>query len=248
MRVSCLCVAASLLTPVMATPLSAQAVERVHFRAGKSSTVITDRIVGRQYKDYRVGVRADQTLKVNLRQTAGTPYFNVLEPGSSDVAIFVGSTSGGEFEARTAKSGEYTVRVYQMRADERRGRTAAYHLSIAAFDAVGGNGLGAPAHMRGDALVPGTPYHATAPVRCKVDASARWGNCKAGVIRRSPTSATVHLDTFDGGERTILFRDRKAVSSDSANSFRVQRRDDMNIISIGEYEVYEIPDALPFGG
>jgi hypothetical protein len=71
--------------------------------------------------------------------------------------------------------------------------------------------------------------------------------CKAGVVRR-PGSATLHLDTPDGGERTILFRDGRAVSSDSSEPFRVERRDDTSIIQIGAVEIYEVPDALPFGG
>jgi hypothetical protein len=238
---------AALLAPVATSPLWAQAVLPVHFPAGASSTAVNGSITGRQYKDYRVGLRAGQMFTVNMRTLAGSPYFNILEPGSNDVAIFVGSSSGANFEARTRMNGNYTIRVYQMRADERRGKEASYRLSIAATGSAAGSHQNAPAHRSTDALVPGTPYHAVAPVHCRVDASQQWGQCQAGVVRR-PGSATVHLDTFDGGERTILFRDGRAVSSDASQPIHVTRRSDISVITIGAYEVYEIPDSLPFGG
>lgn len=238
------------IAPLATVPAATQSVSPVNFARGASSTTIDGSIRGDQYVDYRIGVRAGQMLRVNMRTLRGSPYFNVMEPGSNDVAIFIGSTSGENFEARTRLGGAYTVRVYQMRASGRRGEVAAYQLSIAAG---GGGGGGAsvhptaPAHHSTDALVRGTPYHATSLIRCRSWAGAGMGSCKAGVVRR-PDSATVHLDTPDGGERTILFRDGRAVSSDAQVPIRVTRRGDTSIISIGRFEVYEIPDALPFGG
>lgn len=237
--------AATLMIPLSA-PLWAQAVVPVRFPAGQTGTVVTDRIVGRQFKDYRVNLRAGQMLSVNMATVRGSPYFNIIEPGAGDVAMFVGSTSGSDFEVRTRMSGGYVVRVYQMRADERRGAIAAYRLSIGA---TGGAAVHptAPAHHPADALVAGTPYHATSIIRCRASAGAAMGQCKAGVIRR-PGSATVHLDTPDGGERTINFRDGRAVSSDASVPIRVTRQGDTSVIRIGQYEYYEIPDAVPFGG
>ncbi len=242
-----LLLASVLITSMAIGPASAQAVSAVNFARGASSTTISGSIRGDQFVDYRISVRAGQMLRVDMTTQRGSPYFNVMEPGSRDVAIFVGSTSGATFAARTRVSGAYTIRVYQMRASGRRGEVAAYRLTIAA---AGGGAIGnpsAPAHHSGDALVRGTPYHAVASVRCRASAGAVMAICKAGVIRR-PGSATVHLDTPDGGERTILFRDGRAVSSDADAPLRVTRRGDVSIIGIGRYEVYEIPDALPFGG
>lgn len=237
--------AAAMLIPTSA-PLWAQAVVPVRFPAGQTGTVVNDRIVGRQYKDYRIGLRAGQMLSVNMATLRGSPYFNIIEPGAGDVAIYVGSTSGANFEARTAKSGAYVVRVYQMRAAERRGEVAGYRLSIRATGGPAAHPT-APAHHPADALVAGTPYHATSIIRCRAAAGAAMGQCKAGVIRRMG-SATVHLDTPDGGERTINFRDGRAVSSDASVPIRVVRQGDTSIIRIGQYEYYEIPDAIPFGG
>jgi hypothetical protein len=244
-----LLLAAAVMTPLAAVPASTQSVSPVNFARGASSTTIEGSIRGDQYIDYRIAVRAGQMLRVNMTTVRGSPYFNVMEPGSSDVAIFVGSTSGADFEARTRMAGAYTVRVYQMRASGRRGEVAAYRLRMAAGGGGGGAGAhpDAPAHHPADALVRGTPYHAVANVRCRVDASLRWGQCKAGVIRR-PGSASLHLDTLDGGERNIAYRDGRAVSSDARLPIRVVRRGDTSVISIGRFEVYEIPDALPNGG
>lgn len=215
---------------------SAQTVSPVHFARGATSTTLNGSIRGYQYRDYSLSVRAGQMLSVSMRRVGGSPYFNVLEPGSKDVAIFIGSTSGNQWAARAQHSGAYTIRVYQMRATARRGEVASYRLTLSATSGGGS-----------DVLVPGTQYHATAQVRCKVTTGPD-GMCEAGVIRRGNGSATIHLDTYDGGQRTILFRDGKPVSSDSSTPISVERRDDTSIVRIGSIETYEIPDALPFGG
>jgi len=185
-------------------------------------------------------------MTVSMTPTAGSPYFNVMEPGSNNVAIYNSSMGDQRWTGITAKSGAYTIRVYQMRATARRGKTAKFRLMVAV--AAGATvGSGAPAHRHGDALVPGTPYHATATIRCRSAMGAPMGLCKAGVIRRTD-SATIHLDTPDGGERTILFRDGAAVSSDARAPFAVTRRGDISVVRIGTVEIYEIPDALVEGG
>jgi hypothetical protein len=235
-------------TPFVLSPAFSQAVIPITFASGASSAAVNGSIKGYQFIDYRIAVRAGQQMNVSLRTTRGSPYFNILEPGSKDAAIYNSSMGTQTFSGTTAKNGAYTIRVYQMRATARRGEVARYRLDVA----VGGGRLGAghanaPAHHPGDALVPGTPYHATSLVRCRTVLNAAFGMCKAGVVRR-PGSATLHLDTPDGGERTILFRDGRAASSDSSEPFRVERRDDTSIIQIGAVEIYEVPDALPFGG
>lgn len=232
----------ALLAMLVTTPVAAQQQQTVQFRSGATSAVVPGAIRGYQFVDYKLGLRAGQQLSVSLTRLRGSPYFNVMEPGEKDVAIFTGATSGDRYAGRTRRSGTYTLRVYQMRASARRGETASFRLNVSA--SARGPAGGPP----GDAMVAGTPYHATGAVRCRVDASGRWGNCKAGVIRRANGSATVHLDTIDGGQRSILFRDGKAVSSDGEGRFSVTRRGDTSFIQIGQYETYEIPDALPFGG
>ena len=224
---------------------SAQEIKSIEFARGASSSTVNGSIKGYDYIDYRIVVRAGQQMSVTMRTTRGSPYFNILEPGSSDVAIFIGSTRGQSFSGTTAKSGAYTIRVYQMRASARRGEIAGYSLSVSVRGSSSSSNI--PSHRPGDALVAGTPYHATSTIRCRSAAAMRMSNCKAGVIRR-PGSATVHLDTPDGGERSILFRNGRAVASDSENRLSVTRQGDTSIVQIGTFEVYNIPDALISGG
>jgi hypothetical protein len=233
----------------IATPVLAQQVHNVTFARGSSGTTVNGTISGEQYVDYRLQLNAGQMFSVKMQGLGGSPYFNVMEPGSTGQAIFVGSNSGNSFEAETGRSGIYTIRVYQMRATGRRGEIARFALSISArrgsLGAAGGQG-NHPFHSR-DALVAGTPYHATTQIRCVAEPRKPMTSCRAGVIRRA-TSATVHIDTPDGGERNILFRDGRAVSSDGAARFSATQRGEVSVVRIGTVEVYEIPDVLITGG
>ncbi|MEQ8411216.1 MAG: hypothetical protein RIC51_06810 [Erythrobacter sp.] len=228
----------SAFATAVAVPVHAQHVEQVHFARGATGTTIDGTIVGRDYIDYQLRLSAGQMLAVSLQNRQGMAYFNVIEPGAGDVAIY-NSSSGQQMEVRTSKSGVYTIRVYQFRAQGRRGERASYRLTISA--------TGAGASHSSDALVSGTPYHATAMIRCVAEPNKPMSTCNVGVIRRG-SSVTVHVDTPDGGERTILFRGGRAVSSDSEGGIYADRKGDTNIVRIGTVEVYEIPDALIFGG
>lgn len=239
--------AASLMVPLAAAPVLAQSVVPVQFARGASSSTVNGSIKGQAYTDYKIVVRAGQQLTVSLRPTAGSPYFNVMEPGSKDVAIYNSSMGEQRFSGRTARSGAYTIRVYQMRASGRRGEVARFSLTMAVTGSAANSHPTAPAHRPGDALVAGTPYHATSTIRCRSMEGAAMGSCKAGVVRRNG-SATVHLDTPDGGERTILFRGGAAVSSDSQAGLTYSMRGDTYVVRIGTVEIYEIPDALVSGG
>ena len=73
------------------------------------------------------------------------------------------------------------------------------------------------------------------------------GQCDAGV-KRTAGGGSVHVTTPDGGSRVITFRDGRVSASDADAPFRVERRDDWTIVRIGTVEVYEIPDAVVFGG
>ena len=246
MRKALFLIASALVTMTPSTTFG-QSVVPIRFAKDASATTVTGSITGQAYTDYRVGVRAGQQLSVDLARLSGSPYFNVMEPGSTDVAIYNSSTATGPFRAETRLSGNYTVRVYQMRATARRGETARFRLSVGVSGGAGGSNGATPSHRTSDALVAGTPYHATMTIRCRATPSAALGSCKAGVIRRTG-SATVHVDTPDGGERTILFRQLNPVSSDSQAGLAATRRGDVSIVRIGTVEVYEIPDAVIEGG
>ena len=103
--------------------------EQLQFKKGASSATITGKIKGRQSVDYQLLARAGQSMVVNFKPSNSSAYFNVLPPGT-DVAIFVGSTSGNRFEAELPADGEYTIRVYLMRNAARRNENANYTLEV----------------------------------------------------------------------------------------------------------------------
>lgn len=231
--------------PAVSLAQSAIKSQRVQFARGASSATIKGTIKGSQTLDYVIGARAGQTMTVNLKTAHTATYFNVLPPGSNDVAIHVGSTAGNSFKGNLAAGGDYKVRVYMMRSAARRNEVANYTLVVG----VTGRPAAKPsAPASTDAKVPGTPYHATTTVPCRSAAGQPMGSCMAGVIRKPGGQATVHLDTPDGGERYIYFTGTKATSSNASAPLRVQRQGDVSIISIGQYERYDIPDMLIVGG
>jgi hypothetical protein len=102
----------------------------IQFAKGVSSATIKASLKGDQTIDYKLRARAGQTMSVKLKTSNGSNYFNVLPPGSQDVAIFVGSSGGNEWSAPLEADGEYTVRVYLMRSAARRNETASYTLTV----------------------------------------------------------------------------------------------------------------------
>jgi len=64
--------------------------ENIPFRKGLSEATIKGRLQGDQAVDYRVHANAGQTLVVALQKSNPQNHFNVLPPGSTDVAMFVG--------------------------------------------------------------------------------------------------------------------------------------------------------------
>ena len=105
-------------------------IERVEFDSGSTSVAIADAITGYETVDYVVRVAAGQPISVALDTSHTATYFNLIEPGETDVAIHVGSTSGNKFEGAAEKSGDYRIRVYMMRSAARREETADYSLAI----------------------------------------------------------------------------------------------------------------------
>lgn len=214
----------------------------VSFAKGTSSQTLKGSIKGDQSRDYIVDARAGQTLSVDFKPSNASAYFNVIAPGA-DSAMFIGSTEGNHFSGPLTASGRHTVQVYLMRNAARRNETSDYTITI------GVTGAAAAARAPSeDALVAGTNYNATAEVPCITAADAPKGRCKAGVMRMAGGEATVELQTPDGGQRHIYFKNGRPDSSDANAPMHATRQGDVNIIRIGTVEVYEIPDAFVVGG
>ena len=103
---------------------------RVTFDRGANSATVEDSITGYETVDYLLNVRQGQAMNVSMATQNSSAHFNILEPGETDVATFVGSTSGNQFEGVAAKSGDYRIRVYLMRSAARRDETADYRLEM----------------------------------------------------------------------------------------------------------------------
>jgi hypothetical protein len=244
-RLFALALAGALLTGALPAVASDIQTRQISFAKGASSATIKGSITGYQTIDYKLRAKAGQTMTASLKTNNSANYFNVLPPGSNDVAVFVGSTSGNEWNGTLEADGEYTVRVYLMRSAARRNEKASYTLTV------GITGVAAAATRSTDAKVPGTPYHATGPLPCAMAAGQPMGSCSFGVVRKGGGSATVTVTKPDGRTRSIFFEKGKATGYDMSQAdpgeFSASRQGDLNVIRIGP-ERYEIPDAVIFGG
>jgi hypothetical protein len=219
--------------------------ERVNFAPGAASATIKGQLKGDATIDYVVRAAAGQTLAVTLVAGNRSTYFNVLSPGSHDVAMYAPQT-GDPYTGLLPADGDYTVRVYLVRAAARRKEASTYTLTIG----VTGKAL-APLPGARDAKISGTPFHATAQVQCVPNpyVEQTLKPCDAGVIRRGTGgTATVEISLGTAGTRRILFVQGKPVASDAAGPITATRQSDTTIVSFDSGERHEIPDALVAGG
>ena len=220
--------------------------ETVHFPKGATSVVLKGQLKGDATVDYLVRAAAGQTLTVKLTATNPQNYFNVLPPGSSGEAMFVGSL-GGDYSGMLPADGDYTVRVYLMRPAARRGESSDYALSIGAT----GKAL-APVAASEDALIPGTPFHASAQITCVPYLETKPRDCEAFVTRRGfDGTGTVEIPGASAVTRSILFVKGKPVASNApaaTDPMTFERKGDTAVVRFGSEERYEIPNALLSGG
>jgi hypothetical protein len=104
--------------------------QRVSFPPGAVSATYTGVITGRETVDYLLNAREGQAANISLATSNASANFSILAPGQTEVAFFVGSTLGNQFEGRLPASGDYRIRVYLMRNAARRGETAEYRLEM----------------------------------------------------------------------------------------------------------------------
>jgi hypothetical protein len=207
--------------------------ERVHFKKGASSAVVESSIKGYATVDYVLGAKKGQYMNVSMATDNGANYFNIMAPGEKDVAFFVGSTSGNQYEGVPPASEDYKIRVYMMRSAARRNEVAKYRLEmiITNAEATSAAPKVASASSEGD----GQPT----------------GSCAFGVVREGGGSGIVTVTKADGRTRAIYFEKGKATGCDASQAdpgeFSAKREGDLNIVHFGK-ERYEIPDAVIFGG
>jgi hypothetical protein len=243
-RVLCAAVPGLLASAGLPAAASDIRTEYLSFDAGRAVTEAS--ITGYETVDYIVGARQGQSLKVSMATNNAASYFNILAPGETEVAFFNGSIDGNQYEGVAPESGDHRVRVYMMRSAARRDEIASYRLEVI----LGDGGDVPPGGPAGDALVPGTPYHATGQISCAMAPGQPMTLCSFGVTRQGGGTAVVTVTRSDGRARVIFFVQGAPVGSDLSaadpGDFSATREADVNVIRIGA-ERYKIPDGVTFG-
>jgi hypothetical protein len=247
--ICCRLLLACVLAAAGSSAFAADAIESIplQFAKGASSATVKGSIMGYQVIDYKLRARAGQSMSVKLATSNGASYFNVLPPGSTDVAVFIGSSGGNAWTGQLTADGEYKIRIYLMRSAARRNEVANYTLSV------GITAGAAAAHELGqvpasDARVKGTPYHATGQVPCSMGTAAPGSaRCVFGVIRGKPGNAEVHV-TPPGGTTRVLTFIGGTVSSDAGARVMASRNGELWLVDVNDHEHYRIPDAVISGG
>lgn len=218
---------------------------RVNFAKGASTATIKGTLKGGGDVDYLVRAAAGQTLQVKLAGSNRSTYFNVLPPGSTDVAMYAGERSGdAAWSGMLPADGDYAIRVYLNRAAARRNESSGYTLTVT----VTGKPL-PPLSAARDAKVAGTAYHATAQVKCALPYQPEVKSCDAGVTRRgNDGTATFEAIGPTGVQRRILFVQGKPVASDAMDAMTSTREGDATVVKVSDDERYTIPDAFLSGG
>ncbi len=218
-------------------------IKPVQFGKGRRSTLIRDRIVGRQTIDYQLQAGAGQRMTVRLAGRNGANYFNLLPPDSPDAAMAIGELIGNRYDGVLADDGLYTIRVFLLRAAARRNEAGDFTLSIG----ITGSPL-KPLPAGVDAVLPGTRFHASATTPCEpLYSKAR--ECEALVVRRGiDGTATVELRWNGERKRRILFIKGEPKAADSAQRLTSTRNERGWRVSFDGEEHFEIPEALVYGG
>jgi len=228
----------------------------MHFAQGKSGATIKGSFTGDQTVDYTLRAAAGQTMTVKLSGGASVN-FNVLPPGSTGEALFIGSRDGTRSTTTLPASGEYTIRVYQMGHAKSSGQRSNFTLDVAIADGAP-KAAASPSAADDDRMVKASAragerkFDATGKIPCAQSKGQPMGHCDFGVARAGGGTAAVAVTLPDGRQRVIFFKAGKAVNAnlsqaDGNMSFSATKEADLNLIRAGN-ERYEIPDAAIYGG
>ena len=97
---------------------------------GDGATSREGTLRGREIVDYAITTGDGKLVRITLESNTRSLYFNLLPPGSNEVAAFVGSRQGTVFEGMLTDQGAYTVRLYLMGAASDENQTATYSLEV----------------------------------------------------------------------------------------------------------------------
>lgn len=120
--------AALLFVPAMAK--DKVTTHQVHFDKGTNGTTVKGHVKGYDTVYYTLGAKAGQSMRVSLESKKA--YINIFDAGkgAGDEAMFRGSIEGRNYTGILSKSGTYTIQVFLMRNEARRGTNAPYTLHM----------------------------------------------------------------------------------------------------------------------
>jgi hypothetical protein len=116
--------AALLFVPAMAK--NKVTTHQVHFAKGTTGSTIKGHVKGYDTVNYKLGAKAGQSMGVGLKSSKA--FFTIIAPGKK--VIFNGTIEGNSYLDTLPTSGTYTIEVYLMRNEARRGTNAPYTLEI----------------------------------------------------------------------------------------------------------------------
>jgi hypothetical protein len=209
--------------------------------AACGETTVKGQLKGREGYDHVVHGRAGQTLTLRLSARHPQAAFNLLPP-RSELAMRAGESA--RYQTILPADGDYVVRIYLMRAAARRNERSDFSLQVA----LTGAAL-KPIPAAQDALIRGTPFHASASIACVPFLKTVPETCEAFVTRYvGDRAATVEVRSRNGTPRRILFDKGAPVASDSPDPMNNQRMGELNRVGFGADERHDIPDVLVSGG
>ena len=197
--------AAALLAVLPLMPVAAFAAdeirsERVTIAQGANAATVEASITGYQIVDYLLSATKGQYMNVSMATQSTAAYFNILAPGETEVAFFNGSISQNQFEGTAPESGDYRIRVYQMRSAARRGEVADYRLEMIVGDA----GEDAAAASSGAPAAPedgGTRYWTVSGVSTSLNLRAEPSTSAATIARYRAGTVLNNLGCREAGGR-----------------------------------------------
>ena len=127
------CLLASALLIGTAFTTAEATTKQIQFAKGKSSASVSGKITGNEDIDYVIRASEGQTLTVDFKAGKGAAFFNVLPPGSTGEALFVGSgeNNSDHFKGTLPSDGDYTIRIYLMGGAKDSGKPVSFTLKVA---------------------------------------------------------------------------------------------------------------------
>ncbi|TNF64795.1 MAG: hypothetical protein EP307_01665 [Rhodobacteraceae bacterium] len=118
----------------LAAPAHAQSVSDIELGSGDVGKMVSARITGAGYHDFRLAARSGQNLFVSLMAGVtdgeGSVHFDILPPGSDGVAIYNSSSRGNDTQIDLPADGVYTIRVYLTGNDRDTGKTVSFNMDL----------------------------------------------------------------------------------------------------------------------